>query len=242
MLQLFNPVTDKQSEVLLGFVLRWERIINKQDLIEKCWNIRKADYYIKVFIKKHLLITIGKWKYLIREDGNDVFCIVRYFCWEEWYVWWTRIANAYFRYTQLEQKFVIFNSKISWDKMFGNIRIVFIKTTLSWKKIISKQWIYYPTEEQAFIDFMNYPWFIWWDYDLLEQCLIERKVNVSKIESIIKSMKNNSLYIRFLFMLYKCWYHLNKDLKKYKTTRYIPYIVWNKNQKRKIKDFNLLGY
>lgn len=150
----------------------------------------------------------------------------------------------YFWYEQLEQKLVIYNEKISERKIIGGKEFVFIKKQLSNVKTFQdkKSKLKYSSKEQSFVDFMLSPWFIGWDYDVLEQCLNERKVDVSKIESIIKSMKNNSLYIRFLYMLYKCWYNLNEDLTKYKTTRYIPYIIWNKNQKRKIKDFNLLGY
>ena len=235
MIQLFNPVTNKQSSILLGFVIRWKRIINKQDLIEKCWSIRKADYYIKVLLEKSLLITIGRWKYLIRKDENDVFCIIKHFCWEEWYIWWTRIANAYFWYTQLEQKFVIFNSKISWDKTFGNIRILFIKTILSWKKIISEKWIYYPTKEQAFIDFISFPSFIGWDYELLLTVLKERRINTQKLLQIAKEQKNNANIIRILFMFHKVWIPFDKkDIVKYRANRYINFNVcwlnyWYKN-------------
>ena len=237
--------TKYEADFFNRLYLRNKQIFSKDEFEKFFWKrIYQKRKTLKSLLEKKRILPLKQWLYIV----NDWFLvyekIINFFCDNKWYIWWTRVANMYFWYEQLEQKLVIYNEKISERKIIGGKEFVFIKKQLSNVKIFQdkESKLKYSSKEQSFVDFMLSPWFIGWDYDVLEQCLIERKVDVSKIESIIKSMKNNSLYIRFLYMLYKCWYHLNEDLTKYKTTRYIPYIVWNKNQKRKIKDFNLLGY
>ena len=237
--------TKYEADFLNILYLRNKQIFSKEEFESFFWKkIYQKRKTLKSLLEKKRILPLKQWLYIV----NDWFLvyekIINFFCGNKWYIWWTRVANMYFWYEQLEQKLVIYNEKISERKIIGGKEFVFIKKQLSNVKTFQdkKSKLKYSSKEQSFVDFMLSPWFIGWDYDVLEQCLNERKVDVSKIESIIKSMKNNSLYIRFLYMLYKCWYNLNEDLTKYKTTRYIPYIIWNKNQKRKIKDFNLLGY
>ena len=235
--------TKNETDFLNTLYLQNKQIFSKDEFEKFFWKrIYQKRKTLKDLLEKRKIFTLKKWLYIVNDWVGVYAKIIKFFCGNKWYIWGTRVANIYFWYEQIEQKLVIYNERISERKIIGDKEFIFIKKPL-WKVEIfqdKKNKLKYSSKEQSFVDFMISPWYIGWDYQLLEKCLIERKVNVTKVKSIIKSMNNNSLYIRFLYMLCKCWYNLNEDLTKYKTTTYIPYIIWNINQQRRIKDFNLL--
>ena len=143
----------------------------------------------------------------------------------------------YFWYEQLEQKLVIYNEKISERKIIGGKEFVFIKKQLSNIKTFQdkKSKLKYSSKEQSFIDFISFPTFIGWDYEILFKTLKERKIDTQKLLQIAKKQKNNANVIRILFMFHKVWIPFDeKDIVKYRANRYINFNVnwlnyWYKN-------------
>ena len=230
--------TKYEADFLNRLYLRNKQIFSKEEFESFFWKkIYQKRKTLKSLLEKKRILPLKQWLYIV----NDWFLvyekIINFFCGNKWYIWWTRVANMYFWYEQLEQKLVIYNEKISERKIIGGKEFVFIKKKLSNIKTFQdkKSKLKYCSKEQSFIDFINYPWFIWWHYDLLFKTLKERKIDTQKLLQIAKKTKNNANVIRILFMFHKVWIPFDeKDIVKYRANRYINFNVnwlnyWYKN-------------
>lgn len=96
---------------------------NLQDLsLESSQQIRTI---LKSLIKKWFITPFSKGKYLVEfwDSNSSLNNTLNILCWENWYIWWTMVANLYFWYEQANDLHVVLNQTSE----------AFLDATKSWK-------------------------------------------------------------------------------------------------------------
>ena len=238
---LFNPLTPIEATFLRKLKFKWKSIFLKEEMSTSfnfsSYQIRTV---LKSLIKKWFIIPFSKGKYLVEfwDSNSSLNNTLNILCWENWYIWWTRVANLYFWYEQVEQKYVVFNEKLSWRRIIWTKEFLFIRKKVTKDMFIMKN-IKISNKEQSFIDLMNYPWFVWWDYEVLERAICSCDVN--KIKKLIMKYQNKTVMIRFLYICYMNKIPISfEEIKRYKPKNYVSYnILWTRNEVKN-PTFNLI--
>lgn len=231
--KFFSNLTPKEAQLLRGFIIKWKKFFSKVEIIKSLWdNVNLAEYYIKTLKKKWQLISLQKWIYTYNDGDTTIKNILTFFCGDDYYLWGTMVANSFNWIEQVATSFLVYNKKYSWIKNIGNYRIQFIKkSNLSQSEFVKnstmKFGLNFPIKEQAFVDFINNPSAIWWDYELLYPLLKQNLVDKSKILNLLIKENNKSSIIRFLFMLKL----INQEMPTNFVEKFLPasYIFFNVN-------------
>jgi len=109
----------------------------------KLLNKFAPNYSISNLCNKWLLTPIKRWKRYINNKTKlfiNPFILWWLYMWEDTYVfWWLRIYNQYWFSEQIAERYTIYNTKFSWQKIIWNTKFIFIRQRESFFYWIQQQ-------------------------------------------------------------------------------------------------------
>lgn len=216
-------INNKNFESFFQKNIKWSSIL--KSLIKKWnfWNLFRWIYFLKCTLNK----------YIIKKEEMLLKYLQILSNWKKikYYFWWNTIIYRSWIAENIWTKYIIYNNIYSWTRKIDWIVYYFRKIN-KYFETIKRNSFYFSSINQTIIDYINSPWFIWYDFEKLIRFFRRNKeYDIDKINQLYILNKDKAWYKRFNYLLLQNWIKtkLEKSMKPQKTL----YLEKNKHSLQK---------